>query len=74
MKNEKNASLDRSFTLYGAQLDYLIRGKRYQCFEKEYLSSLLIVHDQEFEKLFGLNATCIIDGIINLEWSISQVK
>lgn len=72
LKKEKNADFDYSFTLYEAQLDYLIRGKRYQCFEKEYLSNLLIVHSQEFEKIFGLSATDIVNGIINLEWSISQ--
>lgn len=72
LKNEKDSDFDYRFTLFEAQLDYLVRGQRYQCFEKEYLSDLLMVHDQEFEKLFGISATDIVEGVINLEWSISQ--
>jgi hypothetical protein len=56
------------------QLMYGVRGKRYQVFEKEYLESLLYVHNDEFTSLFGISSSDIIYGYERLIYSMSQGK
>lgn len=61
-------------TVMEAQLLYLVRGQRYQVFEIEYFEKLLIPHDNIFRQLFSISAADIVEGIKNLEYSLSQGK
>ena len=58
--------------IFEAQLMYGVRGKRYQFVEKEYFSALLVPHDEIFNQLFGLSANDIIEGIVKLQYALSQ--
>ena len=61
-------------TIIEAQNLYLVRGQRYQVFEVEYFEKLLKIHDDEFLKIYGINAKDIIEGIKKLERALSQGK
>ena len=58
--------------IFEAQLMYGVRGKRYQFVEKEYFTALLAPHNEIFNQLFGLSANDIIEGIVKLEYALSQ--
>ena len=51
---------------------YLVRGNRYQLFQENYFTPLLLPHDDEFQKLFGLSAAEVISGLMQLERALSQ--
>lgn len=55
-----------------AQLMYMVRGSRYQIFQESYFSPLLLPHDDEFIKLFGINASDVLNGLMKLEEALSQ--
>lgn len=55
-----------------SQLMYGVRGKRYQFVEKEYFIALLGPHNEIFNKLFGLSANDIVEGIGKLQYALSQ--
>lgn len=61
-------------TVVESQMLYLVRGQRYQVFEIEYYESLLLIHNDVFQRLFDLSATDIISGIKKLQHSLSQGK
>jgi hypothetical protein len=58
--------------LFEAQLMYQVRGKRYQFIEHEYFEKLLMLHSQEFEKIFHITCGDIIEGINKLQYALSQ--
>ena len=58
--------------MFEAQLMYGVRGKRYQFVEKEYFTALLGPHNEIFNQLFGLSANDIIEGIVKLQYALSQ--
>lgn len=60
--------------LMEAQMMYIVRGKRYQIFEVDYLEKLLFVHDDVFQELFHINSEFIIDGLKKLQFSLTQEK
>lgn len=55
-----------------AQLDFSVRGHRYQVFEQDYFRYLLEPHNDVFVRLFNLSAKEIVDGIGKLQYSLSQ--
>ena len=57
-----------------AQLMYLVRGHRYQIFELEYYENLLTEHNDIFLELFNISSKDIINGIKNLQYSLTQGK
>lgn len=57
-----------------AQLMYLVRGHRYQIFELEYYENLLTEHNDIFLELFDISSKDIINGIKNLQYSLTQGK
>lgn len=57
-----------------SQYLYTVRGQRYQIFELEYFEKLLGIHDDGFNRLFGLTAAQVIEGIEKLQFALSQGK
>lgn len=55
-----------------AQNMYFVRGNRYQCFQEEYLKSLITPHNDEFQKLFQMSSNEVVDGLMELEYALSQ--
>lgn len=60
--------------IFEAQLLFLVRGQRYQVFEAKYLKNLLKAHNEIFLKIYNLNAEQVIDGILALQYALSQGK
>lgn len=54
------------------QMLYLVRGNRYQVFELEPLKNLLPIHNDVLVELFGVTADQVIEGLVKLEYSMSQ--
>jgi hypothetical protein len=57
-----------------AQTMYMVRGKRYQKFEFEYLEKLLVVHDEILKDIFAVNTKDIIFGLQKLQYSLVQAR
>lgn len=76
MIQKSNPEMDENLVgnILEAQMDYLVRGNRYQIFEIEYFESLLKEHDLILSKLFNLSSTEIIHGIKKLQYSLTQGK
>lgn len=55
-----------------AQTMYQVRGNRYQLFQKDYFTPLLIPHDEKLRTQFGLSADELISGLMSLEHALSQ--
>ena len=55
-----------------AQEMYLVRGERYQIFQRDFYEPLLYPHDNEFRKLFGITASEVVSGLMALENALSQ--
>ncbi|HYE12365.1 MAG TPA: hypothetical protein VEF53_19535, partial [Patescibacteria group bacterium] len=55
-----------------SQMLYLVRGNRYQVFELEPLKNLLPTHNDVLLELFGVTADQVIEGLVKLEYSMSQ--
>lgn len=55
-----------------AQAMYLVRGNRYQLFQENYFTPLLLPHDDEFQELFEISAAKVISGLMSLEYALSQ--
>lgn len=55
-----------------SQMLYFVRGNRYQVFELEPLKNLLPTHNDILVELFGVTAEQIIEGLEQLEYSMSQ--
>ena len=70
MIQKSNPEMDENLVknILEAQIDYLVRGNRYQIFEIEYFESLLKEHDLMLSKLFNLSSTEIINGIKKLQY------
>ena len=58
--------------LMESQFMYLVRGKRYQCFEKDYYKSLLSEHNDIFLELFGICSNDILEGISKIQYALTQ--
>lgn len=63
---------DERRTLVETQLLYLVRGKRHQVHEIEYLKELLLPHEDIFQKLFKVSVDDVTEGIKKLLHSLSQ--
>ena len=76
MIQKSNPEIDENLVknILEAQMDYLVRGNRYQIFEIEYFESLLREHDFILGKLFNLTSTDIVNGIKKLQYSLTQGK
>lgn len=69
-----NIDKDMMKFLMEAQMQYIVRGQRYQVFEVEYYQNLLNIHDNVFIELFNLRTLDIVEGIKKLQYSLSQGK
>lgn len=59
---------------FEAQLMYKVRGKRYQAVQKQYYEPLLLPHDAELKKVFGISAVELVEGLMRIEHALSQGK
>ncbi|MDO9592062.1 MAG: SEC-C metal-binding domain-containing protein [Erysipelotrichaceae bacterium] len=55
-----------------SQMLYLVRGNRYQFFVLKPLKNLLPTHNDILVELFGVTADQVIEGLVKLEYSMSQ--
>lgn len=58
--------------IFEAQLFSDVRGKRYQVFQIPYYEELLTPYNDYFNEIYGVSAQKIIDGLKNLEKSLSS--
>ena len=63
---------DLTMLITEAQTMYLVRGNRYQLFQEDYFVPLLLPHDDELQKLYGISADKVISGLMSLEYALSQ--
>lgn len=59
---------------FEAQLMYKVRGKRYQAVQRQYYEPLLLPHDAELKKVFGISAVELVEGLMRIEHALSQGK
>lgn len=52
--------------IFGSQMMYLVRGKRDIHFNERYFSLLFKYHDEGFQQMFGLTASQVTEGVLNL--------
>lgn len=57
-----------------AQLTSMVRGDRYQIYEIEHISKLLMPHNEVLIELFQLTAKSFIDGLEKLQYALSSAK
>lgn len=57
---------------FEAQMMHMVRGNRYRFLQLDYVRPLVLVHDSEFQKLFGISANAVIDGYARLEKALSN--
>lgn len=58
---------ETNFLAFEAQMMHMVRGDRYRFLQLDYIRPLMLVHDSEFQKLFGVSANAVIDGYERLE-------
>lgn len=61
-------------SLVESQMNYKVRGKRYQIFQDEYYSNLLSAHDEVLLDLFGIDSAILLEGLNKLEVALSQER
>lgn len=71
-KDTGDISDDMMHYIVESQMLYLVRGNRYQVFELEPLKNLLPMHNDVLVELFGVTANQVIEGLVKLEYSMSQ--
>lgn len=54
------------------QLDFMVRGDRYQDLQMGYYEPLLTPHDAELQKLYGIASKDLVEGLTKLERALSQ--
>jgi len=52
---------------FEAQLMHMVRGNRYRFLQIDYLRPLVLAHDDEFQKLFGVTANEVVAGYEKIE-------
>lgn len=57
---------------FEAQMMHMVRGNRYSFLQIDYIRPLVLVHDSEFQKLFGVSANAVVDGYKRLEKTLSS--
>lgn len=55
-----------------AQFDFMVRGNRYQDLQMEYYKPLLMPHDAELRRLYGVTSAELVEGLARLEHALSQ--
>lgn len=63
---------ETSCLVFEAQMMHMVRGDRYRFLQIDYIRPLVLVHDGEFQKLFGISANAVIDGYERLEKALSN--
>lgn len=63
---------ETSCLAFEAQMMHMVRGNRYRFLQIDYIRPLVLVHDSEFQKLFGVSANAVIDGYGRLEKALSN--
>ena len=63
---------ETSCLAFEAQMMHMVRGDRYRFLQIDYIRPLVLVHDSEFQKLFGVSANAVIDGYERLEKALSN--
>lgn len=63
---------ETSCLAFEAQMMHMVRGNRYRFLQIDYIRPLVLVHDSEFQKLFGVSANAVIDGYERLEKALSN--
>ena len=69
---DDNGSSEHRATMFEAQMDFMVRGERYQDFQLEYYEPFLLPHDAELKSLYGISAHELVDGLAKLERALSQ--
>lgn len=57
---------------FEAQMMHMVRGDRYRFLQLDYIRPLVLAHDDELQKLFGVSANDVIDGYGRLEKALSN--
>lgn len=63
---------ETSCLVFEAQMMHMVRGNRYRFLQLDYIRPLVLVHDSEFQKLFGVSANAVIEGYERLEKALSN--
>ena len=76
LKYEKDHLYDSALIdeIIETQFMYSVRGKRYMVMEKDYYYALLKIHNSLFLELYGMSTETIIEGIIKLQYALTQGK
>lgn len=74
VRNDIDFDLEEEKFLFEAQSSMFIRGDRYQIYEIPHLKELLNPHNDEFIKLYNITVDDFIDGISNIQKSLTSVK
>lgn len=67
-----NDGSETSWLAFEAQMMHMVRGNRYRFLQVDYLRPLVLVHDDEIQKLFSITADEIVNGYKRLEEALSS--
>ncbi|WP_454055418.1 hypothetical protein [Clostridium sp. Marseille-Q7071] len=73
-RNDIEVDLEKEQFLMEAQLSMFVRGDRYQIYEITHLKELLEPHNDEFVKLYNITVDEFIDGISDIQKSLTSVE
>lgn len=73
-RSDIDLDLDKEQFLVEAQLSMFVRGDRYQIYEVLHLKELLEPHNDEFIKLYNITSNDFIDGISNIQKSLTRTQ
>lgn len=74
IKNEEDFDIDEAQFLMEAQSNMFIRGDRYAIYEIPHIKELLVVHNDEFEKLYNISVDDFIEGLSNIQKSLTKIE
>lgn len=70
--DEISMNSDHGIDILEAQALFMVRGMRYQFLQHDYFAPLISAHSNELERLFGISAIQLMEGLDALERSLSQ--
>lgn len=73
-KIELGINKEESEYIVESQLLSMVRGKRYQVHQKEYLETQLLPFDELLQETFKMSANDLVNGLLNIESSLTQRK
>ena len=74
IKNEENFDSDKAEFLMEAQSKMFVRGDRYAIYEIPHIRELLLAHNDEFIKLYNISVNDFIEGLSNIQKSLTKIE